>query len=1068
MTRDDWKTVIERAATLDERLAARSAGAAPASGRGRVATEILESWCRWVAGGSAETFARRLSWDGWTTERIRRALEATVCEAGSELPPWTVVDDEALAAAAGVRRDLDASSGLPELGAFEGEEGTPLFAEALVPFVRAARDRIRVACPAWSRVFTPEARRSLEAGLLAELGVLAELPLYRAFDERPRVEGAYRAFVCDLLAGGWREMWRSGPVLARLLGTVALDFVRDVSALARRLEEDASRLAAERGARLPVTAVRGGLGDRHAGSGGVRRLVFASGVELFHKPRALDADALWDGVLDVLATAAPSSAPPRLPLLAAAGGGFTGVARPESLANREEAERYFRRAGGLLAVAWLLGARDLHMENVVATREGPVAVDLEAILSPEPAAESEDLSAMGRAASRVGGSIAGSGLLSALAVDASGVRHDVGGLTGRGGHAASATSRAFRRPNRDDMALSELAVPNRESENLPVLAGRRLVPSDFPEATEEGFVEAFRALVRLRDSLAAPDGPLAHAASVETRVVLRPTDVYARHLALLAGPEHLGDGARRSAALDALNRPFARSPERPALWPFAADERAALERLDVPSFRVPAGSRALRSAGGEVVDGVLARSGLEALRARLDALTDETLVRERALLRSFLSPALSHLSAAAASGPALEPGIPEPAADDLVRRATAIGDAVLDAAVRGADGSIVWLSPETLRGDGRAGGGGAYHLYDGGAGVATFLAALWRATGEARFASGARGALAPLGRALDAPEAARLFRDEPLGGTSGLGSLFWASAHLARQLEDPGLLDLGRRLLPLVRAERIAADDALDLESGAAGLVLGLLAFRDAAGDSAGRALALAVAAGERLLARAHEEAAGGLSWTTADGLAHAGLAHGASGIALALDRLGRRAGDARFTEAARRARVFERDRFDRSAGTWRALGRDAQGAPTSAVMHAWCHGAPGLLLDRLSAPREDRVAAEDRDAALEAARRAPLLAQDHLCCGNAGVAEVLLEASRRLARPDLAAEARLRAAAVLRRADERGGFRFRASGPEAFEPGLFRGVSGVGLLLLRLAGRAGAPTLLDLPSAGE
>lgn len=1068
MTRDDWKTVVEGAATLDERLAAHTAGAAPAPGRERVATEILEAWSRWVAGGSAEVFARRLAWDGWTTERIRRALEATVCEEGAAFPAWTALDDEALAAVEDVRRDLEAPAGLPELGAFEGGDGTPLFAEALVPFVRAARERIRAAAPAWPVVFAPEARRSLEAGLLAELGVLAELPLYRVFDERARVDGAYRAFVRDLLAGGWAETWRSRPVLARLLGTVTLDFVRDVAALTRRLEEDAPRLASERGARLPVTALRGGLGDRHAGSGGVRRLVFASGVELFHKPRALDADALWDAVLDLLAAAAPSSAPPRLPLLAGAGGGFTGVARPEPLANREEAERYFRRAGGLLAVAWLLGARDLHMENVVATREGPVAVDLEAILSPEPAAESEDLSAMGRAASRVGGSIAGSGLLSALAVDASGVRHDVGGLTGRGGHAASATSRAFRHPNRDDMALSELAIPNRESENLPVLAGRRLVPADFPEATEEGFVEAFRALARLRASLEAPGGPLANAASVEARVVFRPTDAYARHLALLAGPEHLVDGARRSAALDALNRPLARSPERPALWPFAADERAALERLDVPSFRVPAGSRTLRNAAGEVVEGVIARSGLEALRARLDALTDETLARERVLLRSFLSPALSHLAAAAAFGPALDTGIPQPAADDLVRRASAIGDALLDAAVRGADGSIVWLSPETVRGDGRAGGGGAYHLYDGGAGIATFLAALWRATGEPRFASGARGALAPLGRALDAPDAARLFRDEALGGTSGVGSLFWASAHLAAQLADPGLLDLGRRLLPLVREERIRTDDALDLESGAAGLVLGLLAFGDAAGESAGRALTLAVAAGERLLAKAREEAAGGLSWTTVDGLAHAGLAHGASGIALALGRLGRRVDDARFTEAARRARVFERERFDRSAGTWLALGRDAQGVPTSAVMHAWCHGAPGLLLDRLSARREDPGAAEDLEIAIEAARRAPFLAQDHLCCGNAGLAEVLLEASRRLSRPDLSAEARVRAAAMLRRADERGGFRFRAAGPEAFEPGLFRGISGIGLLLLRLADRAGAPTLLDLPSAGE
>jgi lantibiotic modifying enzyme len=88
----------------------------------------------------------------------------------------------------------------------------------------------------------------------------------------------------------------------------------------------------------------------------------------------------------------------------------------------------------------------------------------------------------------------------------------------------------------------------------------------------------------------------------------------------------------------------------------------------------------------------------------------------------------------------------------------------------------------------------------------------------------------------------------------------------------------------------------------------------------------------------------------------------------------------------------------------------------------------------------------------------------DHLCCGNLGRAEVLLEASRILADPDLLAAARDLAARALLRAERSGGYGCAPfGGSDLTDPSLFRGEAGIGFACLRLAGRHELPCLLRL-----
>ena len=62
--------------------------------------------------------------------------------------------------------------------------------------------------------------------------------------------------------------------------------------------------------------------------------------------------------------------------------GWVEFVEQEACASVAEVRAYFALAGGLVCLTHVLRGSDLHMENVIATRRGPVLIDLEMLLQP--------------------------------------------------------------------------------------------------------------------------------------------------------------------------------------------------------------------------------------------------------------------------------------------------------------------------------------------------------------------------------------------------------------------------------------------------------------------------------------------------------------------------------------------------------------------------------------------------------------------------------------------------------------------------------------------------------------
>lgn len=194
--------------------------------------------------------------------------------------------------------------------------------------------------------------------------------------------------------------------------------------------------------------------------------------------------------------------------------------------------------------------------------------------------------------------------------------------------------------------------------------------------------------------------------------------------------------------------------------------------------------------------------------------------------------------------------------------------------------------------------------------------------------------------------------------------------------EAGALLDLRRPRMRRIAAlsAAILQRQALDLDGGVAGLLLALAHLARHPSLPAARLRGLAATCVEALC---RSEPPTGYS-----GSVQAGLAHGLSGMALALALAARRFGRAEWMEHAERWLQIEDMLIDPETRNWAARPGQAAG------MDAWCNGASGILLARAllgrglqsSAARAALVALRAR-----AAGDPPATGVDHVCCGELG-----------------------------------------------------------------------------------
>ena len=919
-------------------------------------------------------------------------------------------------------------------------------------------------------------RRTPGQMLLAHLGANGD-------GQGEPVHEAYDAFIVELLAQGYAPLLSTYPVLGRLLATVIeLWFIASEEMLSR-VAESRSELQQHFGVDAIATleTIQLGLSDPHRGGRAVAILSFSAGENhwrVVYKPKDMQVDLVYQQVLSKLNQSSSMEPLRCLTVVTKPGYGFMEWVEHRTCSSDAELARFYTNAGRIMAMLHLLGCTDCHYENLIASADQLVLIDTETLLEADLRdLISEEVDPEGTSPLQMSmrNSVLRSGLLPQWLMAGAGRKRafDISAL-GIQPPPPEREMPGWLGLNSDGMMAGRVTQACELPTSLPVGLGAEQRLTDFVDELCAGFVAQLQEAIRLRHMLLEA---LQAFSGKPRRLVPRATRLYFTIQRQMLEPSALRSAAAHGLKLEQLSRSYVLAGEKPLNWSMFQAEIIQMERLDIPFFEHLIDGQDLPLPEGlEPIPGFMKASGLSAAEQRLKNLDSNEIDFQQQLIRGAIS--ARHLKKARQSSPAA--CLPEQAhapvalvASDVYHaEAFRLGEELWTTAIRDRKGRPEWLGMD-LGADGES-----FHfgligpsLYSGTSGIALMFARLalscvderaadvWRQRAWACFEG-----LAEMAARNNNDQLFRFVRDQPFG-ISGSGGILL----VLTLLEQAGVAEAGQLLAVLLqqlRLDRLLADQGVDVIGGVTGLIGPLLL------QSRPETLALAEACGECLLALQLES--GG--WPSGGGVASqrrpalTGFSHGAAGMAAALARLALATGEARFTEAARRALAYERSVFVSKEGNW----PDFRSTSTpNQFMWSWCHGAPGILLSRqvlqASGLGDDQILGElavARSSTLTALERMSTSGADvaaHLCCGALGLTS-LLRLDSKLTGITLDPLVKAAESSVIRRAQTSGCYTFFSIDSGSLNlPGLFTGKAGVALALLETVdGHRWLPQLLS------
>lgn len=795
-------------------------------------------------------------------------------------------------------------------------------------------------------------------------------------------------------------------------------------------------------------------GDKHCDARAVLILKFESGLKLVYKPHSLAVDTAFQALLTWINSKGQSPALKPIQVLDRGSYGWVEFVEGSECSSTDEVARFYQRQGSYLALLYALDATDFHFENLIAAGEHPILIDLESLFQARPPARLDLPNAS--AGLSLNGSVLRIGLLPQryfMGGDSEGV--DMSGLGAQADMLTPMPVPTWDNPGTDVMRLKKMRLPMGNGQNRPKVNGTFINVEAYATDIQQGFTHTYALLMRHKEEMLAPTGPIAAFADVEVRYIPRATNLYSKLLYESYHPDMLRNNLVRERFLDKL---WLQVEVRPYLAQIIESEQIDMHHGDVPHFVTRPLSVDIWDARGLRIENLFEQSGLELVYERLQKLNPEDLARQLWFIEaSFTSLSLSD---GHASWPfqTFAPPTEGAATQALLTAARQVGDRLQFLALEDS-GGVGWIGLTLANEKHWMLSPMGADLYSGTGGIALFLAYLGEITQEEGYTKLAKQALQNMLAQLDFIKG----KTNAIGGFSGYGSIIYTLTHLAALWQQPDLLDHAEALIDYLE-ELVPKDTQYDIIGGSAGTLLGLVALYQVRPSA--RVLAAALLCGEHLLQEAEIQPRG-IGWPKKEiqEPALAGFSHGAAGVAAALLALHQIQPDARYLAAAQNAFTYERSLFSEEAQNWPDLRQPTdereKEIEVERFMLAWCHGAPGVGLGRL------KVLDVLRDAAIEAeiataVRTTQQIGFGHnhsLCHGDLGNLEFLLLASEKLMDSALQDHTYRVAAGILQSIERNGWLCGVPNGVET--PGLMTGITGIGYELLRLAAPARVPSLL-------
>lgn len=777
-------------------------------------------WVEAAAGGDAEQFRELLARRGMDERRWLAGLQDyEVADAGA-LPQW--VDDlRAHFARAGdgsvdapdggfsfwsgaARRDVDEALREHGLDSLFHDEARAGFTDYLVSRLASANHQ------AWAYLLS----RPAQTG--------------QADDQ----SGAGRS-----LREGWIYCFNRYPVLAKLCAVLYRDWLTGCRELIARLAEDRELIVrsffggADPGA---VVKVQCGAGDPHDNSRSVALLTFERGAVVY-KPKRLQLTAAFNRLLHDLSQLSDDDIALTSPLFVDRGAyGWEAFASPHPCRNLREVAVFYSRLGAWLQLLEVLSGIDYWFDNLLACGASPVFIDHELVIQP-PLADSSVLAALGNLQSRHT-RLAMTGILPFLMPGhTSQELTDISCVAPPGWHRsplrraakAGATGRAQPDAAEDGPHNTRISAEGflewKEERHAVRCDGRFHDVSGYMES----FVGGYRSMGRLlctppaREAFERFFGRIRDA---RLRRILLDTWSCYRVTDELTAPQRLGDGVRFEIGLESLWSSFpARQTE------LIENAIHDFRHCDVPFFWAAPGSCDLHGLSGAPARDYFSVDAVSHARKHLHALDEDAIRKGCGAMHSLFSIRPDH-----PRRPVAWPArTAQPPAGGWLDAAVAIGDRLM-AAAETQDGHPVWHGVIWWPFYGARAFAPVGRDLAGSGGIGVYLARLYQATDEVRFADCAERILRGLRGAQEVSYIG--------GAVHGPASRLVAALHICEALGmemETNWMEEAVRRPPGWSMKHLPVGSLLDYSAGLSGLLCAL-GFVDARVENAAFARARA------------------------------------------------------------------------------------------------------------------------------------------------------------------------------------------------------------------------------------
>ena len=992
-----WATefIPENAESLFERLRSLGSGDSDES--------EFASW-REVFGLDGELFAKRLQSLNITEEQAKEAVSRRRSTKYERTPAWYAVLRSALNYPAGAL-----------------QESLP-FAALWWPAISYAQQQLLSVAEHNPRL-TPAVLDPLARHLLKEVCSLAAEPTYQVFAQYRKVGGSFDEFIESTRSTEYMNLFGLFPALARAIAILLSRWIETSQIFLVRLRQDWEEICAlapvEAAARR-IRCLQPGLSDRHEGGFQAILLEFENHTRIVYKPKDMSLEAVLPEINGWLA-AEGSRIRLRFPRCLNKGPyGWSEFIAGRPCSTIEEVRHYFYQAGALLCLAYVLNARDLLADNLIACGPDPVPIDLETFFQ----AEMQNAHNYGRTPAkelpehRQRGSVMDTGLLPVWHVSGIETTCDLSGLCGNKELISGLTRLGWQNVNTDEMRPIQEPITSTAAKNLPIFQDMPVKAEKHLDEILRGFTDLYSFLIARQQSFLRY---LDDCGSARTRVIYRSAAVYARLIKESLRPAALTSGVKRSLVFERLFRPPLRNS-----W-LSAHTRKLLESevesltyVDIPRIYTSLKQDSLQLENGTLLSHALWEPPLRTVKRRVENLWPQTLEYHLENIEQAISRKPSRIER------------PTPT-EQLTALAVSYAEA-LKTKAHPDSRDFLWRLPSFCP-ENEIPSVDRLGTYTGDLGILIFLAAASKAEEQ------------PLPQELLHQFLRRWQRfvlqpGTTLGICHGLGSLIYGAILLHRFTDDRRWIEFATGVATHISEARIRACTESEITFGIAGLLIALVNLYDVTGDKNWVPLA------ETCIRTLEERFSPREGWIRPNGESALGFAHGSAGIAFAGLRYARSTLDERGIKLAQCAFEFDRRFYSSKNRNWPILTTNS-----SAFMRTWCAGLPGILLARATAWQ----LTGDQSLYSEVNEGLPhfdssLSGTDHWCCGNLGNAEILsfLE--------DLFNRKKGVARELVEKTIERAlGCAFYRYSPSlgdnyCFQPSLFRGLSGVGYTLLRFA----------------